>query len=113
MQVPLYSFDLIIVQCKEVNDIFEKFMHKCYTFDAYMDFNNYPAFCIYNRHNVIIAYRDKKDLDAGIIAHESLHAAHHIFLEIGAIPDMNNDEPLCYLLGWIAQQFELFVNAEK
>ena len=36
------------------------------------------------------------------ISHEATHAAMDIFGDIGIVPDVNNQEPLAYLVGWIS-----------
>ena len=41
------------------------------------------------------------DVSHGAIAHESKHITNYIFSNIGAMLDPENDEPECYLLGWI------------
>lgn len=52
---------------------------------------------------VIIRFECKKYMNAANIAHESTHAALWIFDEIGGRVDLKNQEPLSYLVGYIAE----------
>lgn len=45
---------------------------------------------------------------AGILAHECLHLTNHILRDCGVYPDFQNDEPQCYLHGWIVDQVTEF-----
>jgi len=40
----------------------------------------------------------------GIIAHEAKHLVNNIFIDISHELDPYNDEPECYLLGWIVNR---------
>ena len=51
---------------------------------------------------VLIRFRSKSNMTAGVIAHESTHAALEIFDYVGARIEYNNQEPFAYLVGWIA-----------
>lgn len=46
----------------------------------------------------------------GCVAHESIHAANYIFSIIGAEVDIYNDETYCYLVEWIVNQVDKFLN---
>lgn len=39
-----------------------------------------------------------------VIAHEALHIVGYIFESIKCKMDLDNDEPQCYLLGWVVEQ---------
>jgi hypothetical protein len=43
-----------------------------------------------------------KDLTASNIAHEAVHAAMDIFVDLGCRFDAFNQEPFAYLVGWVA-----------
>ena len=51
----------------------------------------------------LIWFPTKSDMRFDYIAHEATHAAMDIFGDIGIVPDVNNQEPLAYLVGWIAK----------
>lgn len=42
--------------------------------------------------------------DHGTIAHEALHIVGYIFNSIKCKMDLDNDEPQCYLLGWVVDE---------
>ena len=45
----------------------------------------------------------------GDIAHECLHLIRHIFQDIGATFSMDNDEPQCYLMGFLFDKVHTFI----
>lgn len=45
--------------------------------------------------------------DASVIAHEALHAVNFILNDVHIELSITNDEPQCYLLGWVVSQVEL------
>lgn len=49
--------------------------------------------------------------DRGLIAHEALHIVGYVFQTIKAKMDIDNDEPQCYLLGWVVD--EIYKAVEK
>lgn len=58
---------------------------------------------ISKRAGILIRFESKKAArDYSIVAHEASHAAMCIFSYIGAVPDVNNQEPFSYLVGWIS-----------
>ena len=61
---------------------------------------------------VLIRFRSLETMDARNITHESVHAADRMFSELGVDADNNNDEPLAYLAGWIADCCEEVKKAE-
>ena len=50
----------------------------------------------------LIWFPKRSDMCWDYIAHEATHAAMDIFGDIGIVPDVNNQEPLAYLIGWIS-----------
>jgi hypothetical protein len=59
-----------------------------------------------SRGNHIVAIFDMKNIKdeivlAEVIAHEALHVTSYLFIRKGIKPDVNNDEPQAYLLGWV------------
>lgn len=42
--------------------------------------------------------------DHSLIAHEALHIVGYIFSSIKCKMDLDNDEPQCYLLGWVVDE---------
>lgn len=67
-----------------------------------------------NAHNnvtdkggIFIRFESRKAMTTDIIAHEAFHAACEIFRYVGGIPDLSNQEPLAYLVGWIAKCIDI------
>jgi len=44
------------------------------------------------------------DATPGVIAHEAVHIANYVFKQCCILPDLDNDEPQAYLIGWIVEQ---------
>lgn len=58
---------------------------------------------ISKRAGILIRFESKKAArDYSVVAHEASHAAMCIFGYIGAVPDVNNQEPFSCLVGWIS-----------
>ena len=59
---------------------------------------------INNKGGVLIRFAARKyACDVKVVSHESVHAALAIFDYTGCIISPDNQEPFCYLVGWIAQ----------
>ena len=56
-----------------------------------------------NKGGVLIRFRSKKDMTLSIVAHESTHAAMCILDYVGVEFDAENQEPVAYMIGWIAE----------
>ncbi len=69
--------------------------------------NEYPAFSNIvdkkNWHYGIFIKPNRID-DHSLIAHEALHIVGYIFNSIKCKMDIDNDEPQCYLLGWVVDE---------
>lgn len=61
---------------------------------------------------ILIRFRDLDSIDYETVTHESNHAAMEIFRDIDAIVDINNQEPFCYLSGWISKCCQEFKEHE-
>jgi len=55
-----------------------------------------------NKGGILLIFQSKKSLTTSIITHESIHAAMDILEYIDFKLDYDNQEPLTYLAGWIA-----------
>lgn len=55
-----------------------------------------------DRFRVLIILKPHSSVS--FISHESLHAVNWIFQHCGVKYSLTNDEPQCYLLGWIVQR---------
>lgn len=54
------------------------------------------------RGGVFIRFENLEAMTTKTITHEAFHAAMYIFDFIDAFPDIKNQEPLAYLISWIA-----------
>ena len=57
---------------------------------------------IANKGGFLIRFDGIKSARMGIVAHEANHVADDVYEYIGAVPDINNNEPHSYLVGWVA-----------
>lgn len=106
--IPLYGGDLIIIFSNSVEKIQKEVPHfkkkHLFAYSSYDDSKGRDYFIILNFDD------EFEEITPGIIAHEALHVGHYIFHDIGADSDLNNDEPLAYLLKWIVDQVHEFHN---
>lgn len=61
----------------------------------------------------LIMIKEHKTEDQSVIAHESLHTVNGIFFDRGVEISTTNDEPSCYLLGWIVNEVNKAIAAYK
>lgn len=89
----------VVVGTDTFSDRFEGVSEWDDTADAIVD-------CVYDKQRdlggVLVRFKSKKSMTISTISHESLHIAMNIFDYIGAKADPMNQEPLAYLVGWIA-----------
>lgn len=69
--------------------------------------NDAQCDCVRDKVNdkggVFIRFSTLEKMTYENITHESLHAALLIFRYVDAYVELNNQEPICYLAGWIAK----------
>lgn len=63
--------------------------------------------------SVLITIIVKHNSLPGDIAHECLHAMNMMYAHVGAKHSLTNDEPECYMLGWIVDQVHRQINLFK
>lgn len=67
--------------------------------------------CVYLKDGfIILILNNYHNLTNGEIAHEAKHAVNEILLHIGASLDLNNDEHECYLLQWLIDEIDNYLN---
>lgn len=91
-KIPIYFQNLTIIQTDDFESI-----HKFYNLKGYC--GGYDAVTIDAGDDIVVVFNSK--VDASIIAHESTHICTYTFQKIGAEIDVNNDEFLAYLMGWV------------
>lgn len=55
-----------------------------------------------NKGGFLIRFDGKGSARMGVVAHEADHVADEVYKFIGAVPDVDNNEPHAYLAGWVA-----------
>lgn len=61
----------------------------------------------------LIRFDGVKSARMSIVAHEANHVADDVYDYIGAVPDINNNEPHAYLVGWVAACVEDALAAQE
>ena len=61
----------------------------------------------------LIRFKNKNSIDFRNVSHESCHVANWICDFIGYTPEMSNDEPYAYLVGFIAKCCEVVLKFKK
>ena len=79
----------------QFKDRFSEYIHQ-FEFDL----DSFDAVSFENKEAYWIAFL-VKDIDQGIIAHESKHIINKIFYNMGYSLDLINDEMECYFLQWV------------
>jgi hypothetical protein len=62
-------------------------------------------------HNYFVYMRP--NITHGILAHEAKHIVNVIFKNCGVKLDVENDEPECFLLGWVVDELHRALNNPK
>jgi hypothetical protein len=108
IKIPIYFGELILLQMGNLKSIEKKYKLRSLHGIPASAFV-YPKKNGYTRYIIACNY----DVNARMIAHESLHTVDKIFEDRGILMDLNNDEPQAYLLGWIAGECHKFLKVKK
>ena len=109
INIPIFFGELVLIQKKKLSDIPKK-----WAID--FDFHGYAATC-YTKNTkggclrVVIAFMNPTTPE--IIAHEAYHAVNNLFVNNGIKPDLYNDEPAAFILGWIVKQCHKYLKVKK
>lgn len=96
LQIPLYFGELSIIQLNKLTTLEKKYkLHSLHGMEA-CSFRNHKknGFSRY-----VIAF--ERNCTPKMIAHEALHLVALIYEDRGIQLEIENDEPQCYLIGWI------------
>lgn len=108
LNIPIYYGKLTIIQVKDLSKVEKKY--------GLQGLHGMVAFAFRRkRKNSSSKYYmvfEGKTIPS-IIAHEALHMVGLIYEDINAILEIENDEPQCYLLGWIVGQCHKFLKVQK
>lgn len=104
LKIPIYSGNVHIIKAKSLQEVSEKYNLEDLTgFDA-------VAFRLDDKKGITTYYLAFENPKPYIIAHECLHFVNYLFQDLRIVPDVYNDEPQCYLLGWIFEKCYKFLN---
>lgn len=110
IEVPLYKGKLVIVITND-SDKLNKIVSdhdvdsEIYAHSFYGGLNGHQAFVMALNFN-----HSFSKITHGTITHEAIHIAHYIADYRGFIADFENDEPITYLAGWIANEVYKFID---
>ena len=106
LHIPIYDCDVSIVVTKEFDEAVLEAGYKedCTDSDAVtLHYPNKPKqYCVVFR---------KGSASYGNIAHEALHLVYKISHSVGIEYDVNNQEPLTYLMGFIVDGMHQIINS--
>jgi hypothetical protein len=110
VKIPIYNGNFIIIFSNDPNKISRVIntnpssLGQIYamTFHNFI-YQKYESFC------VCFNFWDLNDITMGTIVHEVTHAGNRVLANREVIPDWENDEPECYLKGWMADEVYAFM----
>lgn len=103
LKIPLYHGSIIICLADDLEEVSKKYrMESFYMYDGVSFRDHVGEYTQY-----VMAFN--KDVSSKTIAHEALHTVSKIFEDRKIWCDVTNDEPQCYLLGWIVGECHKFI----
>lgn len=92
--IPLYEQKFVLIQTNDFKKV-----------EAEFDLTSTDGFnaLVFKKNNRIHAVFNY-EADASIVAHESVHICDYIFQDCFIKPDLENNEPYAYLMGWIVEK---------
>ena len=107
-QIPIYKGQFVMVL---TNDN-KKINKKVKDFKEQSELYGHAMNMIFDKQSSYIVVLNPKNknnkMTVGVMAHEAVHIADFIFANCGIIHDLNNDEPLAYLVEWITDELYEF-----
>ena len=103
--IPIYFGTLTLIQSKDLKKVFDK-----YNLDDYDGAEAVAFWQKSKKGRPAYAIAFSKNTSNSTIAHECMHIVNRIFSDGGIFPDPLNDEPQCYLLGWLVDECDEFLN---
>ena len=104
-KIPLYFGEIHIFVHNNFKEVNEKF-NLGLTDDFYKGYEglvwNFDKPNGYSRYFILL----EEDVSLKVIVHESKHLVNNIFNDRGIKLDLYNDEPECYLLGWVFETIQ-------
>lgn len=102
IKIPIYDSILIVLLVEDMGELRKK-----YSFHPDDMLESYNALYFNHKGTHHLAF---EEVDVGLIAHESLHAVGKVLDERGILYEPYNDEPFCYLLGWVVDKVTEILN---
>jgi hypothetical protein len=91
IKVPIYTREVRVVYSTDMDAVTKKF-------DLRAGAEKYDAFCFRKGDYIYAVFQSA---EPHIIAHECVHLVNMIFDDVHVEPDLLNDEPQAYLVGWL------------
>lgn len=108
-KIPIYFGLLILIQTEDFEAIAKEY-------DLHIDGRGFDALAfrspLKNGFTRYVIVFDSKPTNK-IIAHECTHVVNFIFADRDIKLDLNNDEPQAYLMGWVFEQCDKFLNSNN
>jgi hypothetical protein len=60
-----------------------------------------PTACVWHKKGAVYMTYKPEEMNLGVLAHECLHIAHHIFEMRGIVADVTHDEHTAYLMEFV------------
>jgi hypothetical protein len=105
LTIPLYGVTFMCFPTREAETKFLGYEDMNDDFAAHVCINKSSEGISY----VSMAFRTLDDYCTETLAHESVHAAWRILELVGVISTVDNQEPLAYLTGWVANKVNMFM----
>ena len=76
-----------------------------------LDNPEYEAYVKFEKKTMVVYVQPTAS--PSVVAHEAVHIANYVFIRCGIMPDLENDEPQAYLVGWIVNQISTILVKAK
>jgi len=103
IDIPIYCCKLTIILDKDLSYVENKYKTK-----SLKDFGAVTLKDEKSYRHYVVSFTDKKHISN--IVHEIVHIKNQIYLDCAMELDRYNDEPEAYLMGWLFEQINKFLN---
>lgn len=105
IKIPIYQGTLVLIKSKNFDWTNKNYGHNIPKKYGAVSFENEKP----NGFEYVVSL---VDTNMSLIAHEAVHICNYIFKNVGAELDKTNDEPQAYLVGWIVEEIDKFLNQD-
>lgn len=109
LTIPVYDFIIRIIisdNVSEINKALEESGHN-------EDMGDGGMMVLHSDYKVYTLSVLEEAISPGNIAHEAGHLTNRVWRDIGGLLDYTNDEPYCYLLGFITDGITQIINKHE